>query len=122
MHDTAQYIQSFDIALLTETRCASSDLFPTFQQFSLPVSEPGRAGHGVSVLVSPLLQKGVSLWKAQPEVPALWVRLSASTFGLDKDLFMASVYLPPGGSQQLQCSSVTDRFHHLSHAVDDTLR
>ena len=122
MHDTAQYIQSFDIALLTETRCASSDLFPAFQQFSLPVSEPGRAGHGVSVLVSPLLQKGVSLWKAQPEVPALWVRLSASTFGLDKDLFMASVYLPPGGSQQLQCSSVTDRFHHLSHAVGDALQ
>ena len=40
MHDTARYIELFDIALLTETRCASSDLFPTFQQISLPISLP----------------------------------------------------------------------------------
>ena len=35
---------------------------------------------------------------------------------------MASVYMPPGGSQQLRQSSVTDRFQHLSHAVDDALQ
>ena len=31
-------------------------------------------------------------------------------------------YMPPGGSQQLRHSSVTDRFQHLSHAVDDALQ
>ena len=35
---------------------------------------------------------------------------------------MASVYMPPGGSQQLRHSPVTDRFQHLPHAVDDALQ
>ena len=35
---------------------------------------------------------------------------------------MASVCMPLGGLQQLRQSSVTDRFQHLSHAVDDALQ
>ena len=50
------------------------------------------------MLVHPRFQKAVGLWKLQPEASAVWVRFSASAFGLDKDLFMASVYIPPGGS------------------------
>ena len=76
----------------------------------------------VSVCLSALFSKRVSLCKAQAEVPTLRVRFSASTFGLDKDVIMASVYMPPGGSQQLQNSSGKDRFQHLSHAVDDALQ
>ena len=43
------------------------------------------------MLVHPRFQKAVSLWKLQPEASAVWARFSATAFGLDKDLFMASV-------------------------------
>ena len=122
MHDTIQYIETFDVALLTETRSASYEVFQSYQHFSLPVTDSGRAGQGVCVLVHPRFQKAVSLWKLQPEASAVWVRFSASAFGLDKDLFMASVYIPPGGSQQLHHSPVAARFQLLSDAASDALQ
>ena len=90
--------------------------------FSLPVTDSGKAGQSVCVLVHPRFQKAVSLCKLQPEASAVWVRFSASAFGLDKDLFMASVYIPPGGSQQLHESPVAARFQLLSDAALDALQ
>ena len=95
MHDTIQYIETFDVALLTETRSASYEVFQSYKHFSLPVTDSSKAGQGVCVLVHPRFQKAVSLWKLQPGASAVWVRFSASAFGLDKYLFMASVYIPP---------------------------
>ena len=47
----------------------------------------------------------------------MWVRMKASMFGLDKDVFVASVYLPPAGSSQLQPHSISSRFSSLREAV-----
>ena len=56
MHDTIQYIETFDVALLTETRSASYEVFQSYQHFSLPVTDSGRAGQRVCVLVHPRFQ------------------------------------------------------------------
>ena len=56
---------------------------------------PGAAGEGTCVLVHPRLQGSVSLWKLQPEAQAVWVRVRASGIGLDRDVFVACVYIPP---------------------------
>lgn len=117
MHETAQYIRSFDLALLTETRCDDSEVFRGFQKVCLPVQDPGKAGEGTCLLVHPRLQASVSIWKLQPDVQAVWVRVDASAFALDKDLFVACVYIPPAGSAQLQPHSVSSRFSMLKEAV-----
>ena len=117
LHETAQYIRSFDIALLTETRCDSLDLFTGFQQFWLPVPQLGKADRGVCVLVHPKHAGLATLWRSQPDTQAVWVRLRASMLGLDKDLFVAAVYIPPAGSAQLQQRSLASRMHDLRQSA-----
>ena len=48
-----------------------------------------------------------------PEVAAVWVRFSGAVFGLDSDVFLAGVYLPPAASQQLQRSPLSQRMADL---------
>ena len=38
-------------------------------------------------------------------------------FGLDKDLFIANVYLPPIGCPQLQHHDLTSRLRHLQSSA-----
>lgn len=113
VHETARYIRAFDVAMLTETRCTDSEVFQGYEKFCLPVREPGRAGEGTCVLIHPHLQGSVAMWKMQPEIQAVWVRIKASALGLDKDLFIASVYIPPAGSAQLQMHSLSSRIAAL---------
>ena len=104
MHATLQYISSFDIALLTETRCEQIAGLQSHKQFWLPIEQIGRAGVGVSVLVHPRHAGSSSLWQAHPDVQSLWVRFQGCAFWLDKDLFVASVYISPAGP--IRCSAV----------------
>ena len=101
VHETANYIRSFDLALLTETWCEDSEVFKGYSKFGLPLADLGKAGEGTCVLVHPRLQGSVSLWKLQPAVQAVWVHVKAAVFGLDRDVFIACVYIPPAGSNQL---------------------
>lgn len=89
VYEKADDIRSFDLALLTETRCGESDVFGGYSRFSLPFVNPGAAGEGTCVLVHPRLQGSVSLWRLQPEAQAVWVRACASAVGLDRDVFVA---------------------------------
>ena len=72
IYETADYIRSFDLALLTEIRCEESDVFRGYSKVSLPLVNPGAAGEGTCVLVHPRLQGSVSLWKLSK--PALAMR------------------------------------------------
>ena len=58
----------------------------------------------------------------QPEPSAVWVRFLASAFGLDKELFMPSMYILPGGSQQLHEPPIAAGFQLLSITVSDALQ
>ena len=117
VYETADYIRSFDLALLTETRCEESDVFRGYSKLSLPLVNPGAAGEGTCVLVHPRLQGSVSLWKLQPEAQAVWVRVRASGIGLDRDVFVACMYIPPAGSAQLLSHSLSERMGSLKAAV-----
>ena len=117
VHETANYIRSFDLALLTETWCEDSEVFKGYSKFGLPLADPGKAGEGTCVLVHPRLQGSVSLWKLQPAVQAVWVRVNAAVFGLDRDVFIACVYIPPAGSNQLHSQSLSARMASLRSAV-----
>ena len=117
VHDTAEDIRSFDVALLTETRCEQSEVFRGFGKFSLPVRELGRAGEGTCVLIHPHLEGSVTVWKLQPEVQAVWVRIKALALGLDRDLFLACVYIPPATSSQLQMHNLSARMAALKSAA-----
>ena len=86
-------------------------------KLSLPLVNPGAAGEGTYVLVHPRLQGSVSLWKLQPEAQAVWVRIRASGIGLDRDVFVACVYIPPAGSAQLLSPSLFERMSSLKAAV-----
>ena len=72
VYETADYNQSFDLALLTETRCEESDVFRGYSKLSLPPVNSGAAGEVTCVLVHPRLQGSASLWKLQPEAQAVW--------------------------------------------------
>ena len=117
VYETADYIRSFDLALLTETRCGESDVFRGYSNLSLPLVNPGAAGEGTCVLVHPCPQGSVSLWKLLPEAQAVWVRVRASVVGLDRDVFVACVYIPPAGSAQLLPHSLAERMSSLKAAV-----
>ena len=72
VYETADYIRSVDLALLTETRREKSDVFRGYSKLSLTLVNPGAAGEGTCVLVHPRLQGSVSLWKLSE--PALAMR------------------------------------------------
>ncbi len=93
VHGTLHFISTFDVDLLTETRCEANAGLPMHMQYWLPVDMTGRAG--VCGLVHPLHDGVSSMWHAHADVQSFWVRFQASMFGLNKDLFIASVYLPP---------------------------
>ena len=44
------------------------------------------------------------------DVQAVWVRIDAAVLGLDKDVFLACVYIPPAGSSQLRQNSLSSCF------------
>ncbi len=57
------------------------------------------------------------LWRPQPERQALLVRSKVCMLGLDKDIFVAAVYIPPAGSGQLQKRSLASRTHGLRQSA-----
>ena len=109
VYQAAGCIQTLDLALLAETRCEESDVLHGYGRFSLPLVNPGVAGEGTRVLVHPRLQGSVSLWKLQPEAQAVWVHVRASDISLNRDVFIACVYIPPAGSAQLLSQSLSER-------------
>ena len=83
----------------------------------LPVHHPGRAGEGTCVLVHPCHEGSIHIWKLQPDVQAVWVRIDAAVLGLDKDVFLACVYIPPAGSSQLRQNSLSSRFDAFKDTI-----
>ena len=95
-------------------RCSNFPCIPA----PLPISKLGR---GVQALVHPHVQKAFGLWK-QPEASTVRVRFFVSAFGLDKDLFVAPVYILPGGSQQLHEQDDAACFQLSSDTASDALQ
>ena len=105
MHDTIQYIEKFDVALLTETRSASYEMFQTHQHFSLPVTDSGKSRPRCLRARSPSFSKGGQLVEiAARGLCCLGALFCISLWARQGFVHGVCVHSAPGGSQQLQLS------------------
>lgn len=121
-HDLFQY----DFILLNESRHITfnqhAPLFPGHFHFHQP-RRRGFHGSGLTILVASKWAGKVSIWQPgnDPDVQCLWVKVDAAVFGTDRDVYIASCYVPPAGSPQVtRVRSLQDRYNmimqHISHA------
>jgi hypothetical protein len=108
-------LQQFDIFLLTEARCSVWDdsLLPDHSIALVPADEAGKAGEGIVVAVRRNPGYHVQDWASNDT--ALWVRIVFA--GGLKPLLIASCYVPPAGSPQLQTTDIPTRFAALHAQV-----
>ena len=99
--------------LLTEVRskCWEDTLLPHHTVAFAPASSEGRAGEGIVVAVKKSCQYHVLDWNSDPNV-GLWMKLQFR--GDAMALLLASIYIPPGGSAQLQTLDASQRFDSLA--------
>ena len=119
-------LSGVDFILLNESRYISfnqhAPLFPGHFHFHQP-RRRGFHGSGLTILVASKWAGKVSIWEPgnDPDVQCLWVKVDGTVFGADKDVYIASCYIPPEGSRQVTTvRSLHDRFdmimQHVSHA------
>lgn len=112
--------------MLNESRYLSfnqhAPLFPGHFHFHQP-RRRGFHGSGLTILVATKWAGKVSIWEPgnDPEVQCLWVKADAAVFGTDRDVYIASCYIPPEGSPQIsRVRSLQDRYNllmqHICHA------
>jgi exonuclease III len=121
LHDTDAYLQQHDIVLLTETRTQSDcqDLLPQHHLYTIPAASTGsgsRAGEGLLIGVRHSLDFKPSLWLADPQHDALWVKLTLpQTNALP--LIIGLCYIPPQNSLKLDQTPLADRMLSLVQAA-----
>ena len=111
MHDTINYLEKFDIILLSETRCS---VLPNhfLSQYSIdyaPSSSNGKAGEGLLVAVKKCLT--VHIHDFEFDDSCIWVKLTWPH--VQTSLVVGCCYIPPVGSLQLQTNSARARFSQL---------
>jgi exonuclease III len=101
LHNT---LSAFHVISLNETGNnvvdLAQELFKDYQSFHIPSTTRNGKGSGVSVLVRHSLAQHTSLWKLEPDVPCIWIKITPEGTGLSRDLFVGSIYIPPDGSDQ----------------------
>lgn len=114
--DTAQYLDQFDVVLLSEARCSTWDdtLLPNHAVTFTAASEEGRAGEGIVIAVRKHRDYHAQDWASDTD-SALWVKVQFE--GSCTPLLIGSSYIPPAGSRQLQSLDLTSRFTALGAQV-----
>jgi Reverse transcriptase (RNA-dependent DNA polymerase) len=105
--------------MISETQRASqvcADTFPAHTSFSLP-HIANAPGGGLCTLISNDLAPHAAVWREQPDVECLWVKIEGTALGLDAPLFIGNCYLPCASSGALKAVSLEDRYLTLSAAV-----
>ena len=69
------------------------------------------------MLAHACLQGSVSLWELQPAIQTVWMRMKAAVFGLDRDVFIACVYIQSAGSFRLHSHRLSACMASLRRAV-----
>ena len=93
LHDTLDYLSSFDINLLCETRCLvlPDNFLPFFDTFHVPTSSSGKAGEGL--LISVRRSLGIATNVLAEDGSSIWLSLTSANF--QRPLVVASCYIPP---------------------------
>ena len=55
LHDTVDYLQAFQIVILTETQSMATQILPEYQRFEIPAGRSGAKGEGLSSTSTQLL-------------------------------------------------------------------
>ena len=120
LYDTVEYLQKFDIVMLVETHqeFAPANLLYDYTHYGITAPEAGLRGYGISVFVRNSVSSGVSLWVADSNLDAVWLRFPGVTFGISSPVFLAACYVPPQGSVRLQFRDIAQRFDSLAGQVD----
>ena len=116
MWDTLQYLQGFDVLLLTETRRAEplAGLLPGYDVFDVPASQPGRAGEGELVAVKQELSYRAERWLQSEGTQWIILTPLAATH---HPLAIAACYIPPSGSPQLERKDLESRMVTLGGQI-----
>ena len=101
------FLQSFDLILLTETWACTDAVFElegfTFYNYPRHYKHPNarRDSGGIGVFVHNDIKSGVVVGKNHDDV-LTWVKLNATYFGLEKDLYVGKIFEVPQGSVHLR--------------------
>ena len=115
LHNLADYFNTFDLVLLTETAVESvpSRLLDGYSVAEIPAEREGRAGQGLLLAVRDSSQYHVE--DHTSDSTALWIRLCPTA---TQDRVLVGVcYLPLDGSPQLRQHSFQHRLDALANAV-----
>lgn len=107
-----QYLQKFDVILLTETRSAIWDdnVLPNHSVAFVPAGREGQAGEGLLVAVRRNIVYHVQDWGSDD--CTLWVKVKFQTS--PRPLLIGCIYIPPSGSPQLRVSDLSGRMTSLN--------
>jgi exonuclease III len=98
-------LKEHDIMCLVETHCVAENdmVLPNYISYDAvrPKSKHETTNHGgVSILVKKSIKNGVELvYKCTDYI---WIVLRSKFFGVEKDVYMCAVYIPPENSQYLK--------------------
>ena len=115
--ETWQYINKFDIVMLTETQ--SPALFGRqlrgYSVFTIPATSLGRAGEGVLLAVRQQLPFSISRWQTDQANSTIWLTLKPSQ-SQQRPLVLGVCYIPPDSHHSVQLSqrSAQVRFESLA--------
>ena len=96
-----QRIEKFDIIGIIETHCDPNDILVLDGYCTISYCRPKsqlacKPSGGISVFIRKSLKSGIKVAKISEY--SIWLKLSKSSFQLDKDIFIAFSYLPPENS------------------------
>lgn len=107
-----QYLRSFDIILLTETRADSvaDHMFPDHSIAFSPASQAGQAGEGMMIAARKSHAYHLQDWTSDDT--SLWVKIIFPSGAAP--LIIGTCYMPPQGSHNLRVEDVPSRFGKLA--------
>ena len=101
------YLNNYDIVFLQETWLKEKKLnFKDYVTFSSIEKVTSKRGHGgISVLIKQNLENKINFIKSQSQ-NIIWCKLNKNKFGLNSDIFIGNIYLPPLRSQKKTAEDV----------------
>ena len=97
-----QILNLHDIICLVETHC-NIENYPYLEGYKLVLhnrkksKRAKRASGGIIIAMKNHISKGVTV-KCNNNSEIIWIKLNRKYFGLEKDIFMATVYISPANS------------------------
>ena len=106
-----EYLQSFDIIMLSETRrhVLDKDLWTQFKVFFHPASNLGRAGEGILLAIRYRPEYHIVPYSTKRG--SLWAKVQFRGGG--PPLIIGTTYIPPSGSPLLSSLSLNKRMNDI---------